>query len=228
MKLTILMPVLNEELTLKKSIELSKKYIRKTKIDAEILIVDNGSTDNSIQIAKLEKVHIVYEPHQGYGNALRRGIKEAKGKYIIMGDADATYDFSDLTPMVQLLDDGYDLVMGNRFLGHREKGAMSLTHFIGIKFLTSVANHRFHTHLGDYHSGLRGFKSTLAKSMPFTCEGMNFATELVYEFKRLNYRITEVPINLSCPPKERKSHLRTFHDGYEHLKYICQMPKINR
>lgn len=222
MKLTILIPMLNEELTIRETVLMALNYLDKSKIKGEVLVIDNGSRDSSVNVIKDLNIRIIKEDKIGYGNALRRGIKEAKGKYIIMGDADTTYDFTNLDDFVNKLDQGYDLVMGNRFKGKREKGAMSLLHYIGIKFLTMIANIKFKTKLGDYHCGLRGFNTLKAKQMNFETTGMDFATEIIYQFKNNGFKITEIKTDLRRGNKKRKNHLRTFEDGFRHLNYIIK------
>src|SRR5574344_313297 len=199
MKLTILIPMLNEELTIRETVLMALNYLDKSKIKGEVLVIDNDSKDNSVNAIKDLNIRIIKEDKIGYGNALRRGIKEAKGKYIIMGDADTTYDFTNLDDFVNKLDQGYDLVMGNRFKGKREKGAMSFLHFINIKFKTNI---------GDYHCRLRGFNSLKAKQMNFETTGMDFATEIIYQFKNNGFKITEIKTDLRRGNKKRKNHLR--------------------
>ena len=218
MLVTIIMPCLNEETTLRYCIKNAKNFLSSTNIDGEILIVDNGSIDKSVEIANQEKVRVVIEPNKGYGNALKRGIKEAKGKYIIIGDCDGSYDFMDSIKILCQLKLGYDFVCGNRFKGGIEKGAMPLSHRIGVPLLSIIAKIKYRVPINDFHCGLRGFRSELAKNIAFNTTGMEFATELVYKFK--DTKMMEVPIKLHKDLRGHKSHLRTIPDGIRHLKFI--------
>lgn len=222
-RLTILMPCLNEEKTIEKCIIDAKKFICDKNIDGEILIVDNGSCDNSKEIVKKQNVRLINCNKKGYGNALRYGINKSKGKYIIMGDSDASYDFSNIGEFVKLLDDGYDLVMGNRFKGTIEKGAMPLLNrYIGNPFLSWFARKLFPCNIGDFHSGLRGFQKDKIIKLKLESEGMEFASEMVIKCVKHNYKICETPINLLNNGIERKPHLRPFRDGLRHIKLIIK------
>ena len=218
MQVTILMPCLNEEKSLAHCIIKAKKFLIKNNVDGEILIIDNGSTDNSRNIALELGARVVLETSKGYGYALRRGIKEAKGDYIIMGDSDGSYDFECLMPFIKELNDGFDFVCGNRFSGQIEKGAMPFSHKLGVPILSAIAKHKYKVPVNDFHCGLRAFKSNLAKSMIFTSTGMEFATELIEKFK--GYKMTEIPITLHKDLRVGRPHLRTIRDGFRHLNYI--------
>lgn len=220
---TILMPCLNEEKTIKKCILDAKEFINKNNINGEIVVVDNGSIDKSIKIIKKQKVRLIKCSQKGYGNALRCGIINSNGKYIIMGDSDASYDFKDLSNFVKLLDDGYDLVMGNRFKGTIEKGAMPLLNrYIGNPFLSWFARKMFPCNIGDFHSGLRGFNKDKIIKLDLESEGMEFASEMVIDCVKNSYRICETPINLLNNGIDRKPHLRPLRDGLRHIKVIVQ------
>lgn len=222
MELTILMPCLNEADTIFICVDKALKYLKKNNINGEVLIIDNGSIDSSINIIKKTKARLIIEHNKGYGNALRRGIKEAKGKYIIMGDSDDTYDFNDLNDYLTNLRLGYDLVIGNRFKGGIEPSAMPLTHKIGVPLLTIFANIIYGTKIGDYHCGLRGINKTSFSKLDLECEGMDFASEMIIKAKKSNYKIIEIPTTLRCSVKNRKSHLNTIKDGMKHLKCIMK------
>lgn len=220
MLLTILMPCLNEEDSIKFCIEKAKLFLNNSKIDGEILVIDNGCTDKSINIALREEVRVVKEPRSGYGLAVRKGIDESRGKYIIMGDCDGSYDFENLSIFMDKLQNGYDFVCGNRFKGGICKGAMPLSHKIGVPILSYIAKLKYKVPLNDFHCGLRGFRSDLAKQCSFTSDGMEFATELIEKFRDTS--IIEVPIILYKDKRKGKSHLRTIKDGLRHLKFIMK------
>ena len=218
MYLTILIPCLNEGRTISFCINKAKRFISRRNIDAEILVVDNGSVDDTKEVASFLGARVVEESNKGYGSALRRGIIEAKGDYIIMADGDGSYDFENLEPFVDNFEKGYDFVCGNRFSGYIEKGAMPFSHKIGAPFLSFCARIKHRVPVHDFHCGLRGFKTAIAKSMEFNSTGMEFATELIFKFK--DYSMTEVPIVLYKAKREGKPHLRTIRDGFRHLRYI--------
>ena len=220
MLLTILMPCLNEENNLLYCIKEAKAYLREKQIDGEILIVDNGSKDSSVKIAKDANVRVETEHKKGYGYALRKGIESANGDYIIMVDCDGTYDLRHLDVILEPLLKGYVFVCGNRFKGGIEKGAMPLSHKIGVKFLSKIGTEKYHVKIHDFHCGLRGFNGSIAKSFDYTTGGMEFATELISKFK--DYRSIEVPVVLKKCRVRRKSHLRTIPDGMKHLGYMLK------
>ncbi len=219
-ELTILMPCLNEETTIGFCIGEVQSFLAKSGISGEILIADNGSDDNSRTIAESLGARVIEIPARGYGNALIGGIKAADGRYIIMGDSDGSYDFAALDGFVEKLREGYTLVMGNRFRGGIEKGAMPLTHRIGVPILSWLARLRFKTDVGDFHCGLRGFEREAALSLGLNCGGMEFATEIVGRFARSGARICEIPTKLRRDKRNGHSHLRTIPDGWRHLKLI--------
>lgn len=221
-EITFLLPCLNEEKTISKTIMMIKKFIKRTNISSEILLIDNGSEDNSKEIAIKLGAIVKKENNKGYGNALRRGFKEASGKYIIMGDCDATYDFENVDEFVKKLNDGYDLVVGNRYQGGIEKGAMHWTHkYIGVPLLSYLGRKKYNVNIGDFHCGLRGLNSKTAKELDFKTTGMEFATEMIYVFSKNNKKITEVPTVLKkCSDISRKPHLNAIRDGFRHLKFI--------
>lgn len=220
MYLTILMPCLNEEHTISFCINKAKRFISKQNIEAEILVVDNGSEDDTKNIAQSLGARVVEESNKGYGNALRRGISEAKGKYIIMADGDGSYDFEKLEAFIESFRKGYDFVCGNRFKGGIKKGAMPFSHRLGAPFLSFCARLKHKVPIKDFHCGLRGFRTALAQSMQFNTTGMEFATEIIFKFK--DYSMTEVPIVLHKDKRLGKPHLRTIRDGFRHLHYILK------
>ena len=215
------MPCLNEADTLDACIEKAQRSLRENAIAGEIVIADNGSTDGSIEIAERMGAKLVHVEKKGYGSALLGGIHAASGKFIIMGDADGSYDFTQLMPFVDGLRDGYDLVMGNRFKGGIERGAMPLLHrYLGNPVLTAIGKLLFPNPCGDFHCGLRGFRKDAAIKMDLQTTGMEFASEMVVKATLLDMRVTEVPTTLSPDGRSRAPHLRTWRDGWRHLRFL--------
>lgn len=220
-KLTILMPCLNEAETIHKCISKASAWITKVGIDAEILISDNGSTDGSQGIAESLGARVISAPQRGYGAALYYGAANAKGKYIIMGDSDDSYDFSKLDAFVEKLDEGYDLVMGNRFLGGIEEGAMPWKNrYIGNPILSWIGRLLFKCPAKDFHCGLRGFTKEAFIKMDLRTTGMEFASEMVIKANILGMKISEVPTTLSKDGRSRPPHLRPWKDGWRHLRFM--------
>ncbi len=221
---TVLLPCLNEADSLAFVIGEAAAEIARLGLDAEILVSDNGSTDGSPEIAAAAGARIVHAEPRGYGAALLCGIAAAEGKYVIMGDADGSYDFSNLAPFTENLRAGYVLVMGNRFRGGIEPGAMPLLHRLGVPALSWLARLRCGAPVGDFHCGLRGFDRERALSLGLQCTGMEFATEIITAFAKSGAKITEVPTKLRRDRRGgKRSHLRTFRDGWRHLKFIMGM-----
>lgn len=221
MELTILMPCLNEAETVAGCIRKAQKYLNENFIEGEVLISDNGSTDGSQQIAESEGARVVHAPVPGYGSALIIGCQEAKGGYVIMGDADDSYDFSNLTPFLNKLREGYDLVMGNRFAGGIEDGAMPWSHrYIGNPVLSFVGRLFFHSKIRDFHCGLRGYNREAMLKLDLQTTGMEYASEMVVKAELNGLKIAEVPTTLSKDGRSRPPHLRSFHDGWRHLKFL--------
>lgn len=220
-ELTILMPCLNEEKTIGFCIDEAARFISESGIAAEILIADNGSTDRSAEIAEGKGARVVEVMEKGYGNALIGGINAARGKYIIIGDCDMSYDFYHLDGFVAKLREGYALVVGNRFRGGIEKGAMPFSHrFLGIPALSLAGRLRYGTSIGDFHCGIRGFDREKALMLGLKCGGMEFSTEIIGRFVKSGERVTEIPVPLRRDGRNAKSHLRTIPDGWRHLKFI--------
>lgn len=226
---TILMPCLNEEKTIVSCIEEAFAYIKERNLSAEVLVADNGSTDASVELAIEAGARVVTIAEKGYGNALRGGLQQAKGKYIIMGDCDGSYPFSELDAFVEKLRDGYPLVMGDRFAVRMEKGAMSFSHrYVGVPILSALGRWRFRTDVRDFHCGLRGFDRKKAMELNFQCGGMEFATEMIAAFAKANCRIAQVPVRLRRDGRNGRSHLRSVRDGWRHLTYIFTATKRKR
>jgi glycosyltransferase involved in cell wall biosynthesis len=220
-KLSIVMPCLNEAETLAICIDKAKYFLHANKIDGEILIADNGSRDGSQEIAINAGAKVVHVPSKGYGSALLGGIEAAQGEYIIMGDADDSYDFSNLQDFTSALDKGYDLVMGNRFKGGIMDGAMPLLHrYIGNPVLSGIARLFFKSDIGDFHCGLRGFRKDSILSLNLQTTGMEFASEMIVKATLKKLRIMEVPTILHPDGRTRRPHLRTWPDGWRHLKFL--------
>jgi glycosyltransferase involved in cell wall biosynthesis len=218
---TVLMPCLNEAETLEICIKKAQKFFIQSNINGEVLIADNGSNDGSQDIAAQLNSRIVHIKEKGYGSALRGGIDAAKGEYIIMGDADDSYDFSDLTLFIDKLKQGYELVMGNRFKGGIKKGAMPPLHqYLGNPVLTWIGRLFFPSPCGDFHCGLRGFRKDAIKSLNLRTTGMEFASEMVVKASLYRMRITEVPIILYPDGRSRPPHLRSWRDGWRHLRFL--------
>ena len=219
--LTILMPCLNEAETLAVCIRKAKGFLKKSGLKGEVLIADNGSTDGSQSIAQKEGARLVKIKHKGYGNALIGGIEAAEGKYIIMGDADDSYDFKDLGQFVEKLEQGYDLVMGNRFKGGIRKGAMPPLHkYLGNPVLSGIGKLFFRSPINDFHSGLRGFKRDAILSLDLQTTGMEYASEMVVKATLNKLKITEVPVVLYPDGRSRPPHLRSWRDGWRHLRFL--------
>ena len=221
LELSILMPCLNEAETLAICIEKAQKSLRELNIVGEVIIADNGSTDGSQDIATRMGARVVPVVAKGYGSALMGGIMAARGVYIIMGDADDSYDFSNLGPFVEKLRGGWDLVMGNRFQGGIKPGAMPPLHkYLGNPVLTWVGQLFFSSPAGDFHCGLRGFRRDSILKLELQTTGMEFASEMVVKASLYKLRITEVPTVLSPDGRSRPPHLRTWRDGWRHLRFL--------
>ncbi len=221
LELSVVMPCLNEEKTLPICIGKALATMEKLGVRGEVLIVDNGSTDRSVEIAKEAGARVVHQSLRGYGNALRKGFDEAYGRYIIMGDADDSYDFTDLERFLARLRDGADLVMGNRLAGEIKPGAMPWHHrWIGNPGLSWFLNLLFHTGVGDSHCGMRGFTKEAYRRMGLQMPGMEMASEMVIKSALAKLRIEEIPITLSPDGRDRRPHLRSFRDGWRHLRFM--------
>lgn len=221
MELTILMPCLNEAETLATCIRKARRFLEESGIDGEVLISDNGSTDGSQQIAVSEGARVVSTDIKGYGSALINGTKAALGKYVIMGDADDSYDFLNLMPFVEKLREGYDLVMGNRFAGGIEDGAMPWSHrFIGNPVLSFIGRLFYRSRIRDFHCGLRGYNREAMLALNLQTTGMEYASEMVVKSELNGLKIAEVPTTLKKDGRSRAPHLRSFRDGWRHLKFL--------
>ncbi|MDX8510297.1 glycosyltransferase family 2 protein [Mesorhizobium captivum] len=221
LELTILMPCLNEAETLAICIGKAKSFLDRAGIAGEVLIADNGSSDGSQQIASENGARVVPVTNRGYGAALLGGIAAARGRYIIMGDADDSYDFGALEAFVSRLRGGADLVMGNRFKGGIEPGAMPPLHrHLGNPMLSFIGRLFFRIKTGDFHCGLRGFNADRIRKLDLQTSGMEFASEMVVRSALAGLRIEEVPTTLKPDGRSRPPHLRTWRDGWRHLKFL--------
>ncbi|MGH6919975.1 MAG: glycosyltransferase family 2 protein [Geminicoccaceae bacterium] len=220
-ELTILMPCLDEAETLAACIRQAAGYLERTGIVGEVVIADNGSTDGSQEIAESHGARVVAVSERGYGAALVGGIRAARGCYVIMGDSDGSYDFSRLDAFVAGLREGYDLVVGNRFKGGIAPGAMPALHrYLGNPVLTALGRLFFGSPVGDFHCGLRGFRRDAITAIGLRASGMEFASEMVVKAALHGLRVTEVPTTLSPDGRSRRPHLRSWRDGWRHLRFL--------
>jgi glycosyltransferase involved in cell wall biosynthesis len=220
-QLTILIPCLNEAETIQIVVDKSLSSLSLLGISGQVLVADNGSTDGSQSIAKHSGARVIDVPTKGYGAALMGGIVEADSHYIVMGDADDSYALDDLKLFISKLDEGFDLVMGNRFQGGISPGAMPWLHkYLGNPILSWLGRLFFKVDIGDFHCGLRAFRTDSIKSLDLKSEGMEFASEMVVKASLNNLRITEVPTTLKPDGRSRPPHLRTWRDGWRHLVFL--------
>jgi glycosyltransferase involved in cell wall biosynthesis len=220
-ELTILMPCLNEAETLAICIDKAQAYLARSGIVGEVVIADNGSTDGSQAIAVAHGARVIDIPTKGYGSALSGGIRGAHGRFVIMADSDDSYDFSALDPFMAKLREGYQLVMGNRFLGGILPGAMPPLHrYLGNPVLTTIGRVFFRSPCGDFHCGLRGFDRAAILRLDLQAPGMEFASEMVVKATINSLKITEVPTTLSPDGRSRPPHLRSWRDGWRHLRFL--------
>jgi len=220
-ELTILMPCLNEAATVGRCVEKAKGYLARAGVSGEILIADNGSTDGSQGLGEAAGARVIAVERRGYGAALQAGIAAARGRYVIMGDADDSYDFSDLDGFLSKLRAGNALVMGNRFKGGIRPGAMPfLNRYLGNPVLSFIGVLFFKSASGDFHCGLRGFERKTILDLGLFMPGMEFASEMVVKAAVNGLRIAEVPIVLHPDGRGRPPHLRPWRDGWRHLKFL--------
>jgi glycosyltransferase involved in cell wall biosynthesis len=222
---SVVMPCLNEEESVGRCVAAALNGIRKTGLTGEVIVCDNGSSDRSVEVARESGAVVVTEPRRGYGNAYRRGFAAARGRYLVMGDSDCSYDFSRLDELVAPLLDGYEYVLGSRFGGAILPGAMPWTHrYIGNPVLTGALNRLFGLKTSDAHSGMRAFTREAYRRMGLRSEGMEFASEVVVSAAQAGLRMTEVPIVYH--PRLGESKLRGLRDALRHLRYmLLQCPR---
>jgi glycosyltransferase involved in cell wall biosynthesis len=220
-ELTILMPCLNEAKTVQQCVRAARGFLESAGVKGEVLVADNGSSDQSPSLAEQAGARVINVPQRGYGAALKAGIEAARGDYVIMGDADCSYDFSALAPVLERLRAGAQLVMGNRFVGGIEPGAMPHLHrYLGNPVLSFLGRLYFRTSIGDFHCGLRGFSRESIRQLNLVTPGMEFASEMVAKAALARWRIDEVPTVLRPDGRDRPPHLRTWRDGWRHLRFL--------
>jgi hypothetical protein len=220
-EISVVLPCLNEAETLAACIGQIRQAIDQHGLSAEIIVADNGSSDGSPEIASACGARVVPVKQKGYGSALMGGIAAAQGRYVVMGDADCSYDFGDIPRFLEKLRAGYELVMGNRFRGGIKPGAMPPLHrYLGNPVLTGIGRLFFTNQCGDFHCGLRGFSREAYERMGLRTTGMEFASEMVVKATLLGMRMTEVPTTLSPDQRTRPPHLRSWRDGWRHLRFL--------
>jgi hypothetical protein len=224
MELTILMPCLNEAETVAVCVRKARSFLTRTGIEGEVLVADNGSTDGSLQLARDAGARVVEISKKGYGNALIGGIDAATGRYVIMADADDSYDFSQLDAFIDGLRAGNTMVIGHRFRGGIQPGAMPLLHrYLGNPVLSFAGRLLFSSDVGDFHCGLRGVDRAATLKLGLRAPGMEFASEMIVKATLAGWRIAEVPTVLSPDGRSRAPHLRSWRDGWRHLRFLLMM-----
>lgn len=218
-EVSVVMPCLNEEETIGECIRKAQQAFREHHLRGEVVVCDNGSQDRSVEISRQLGARVVFQNKKGYGNAYLKGIREAHGRYIVMGDSDNTYDFSALLPFIEPLRQGYDMVMGSRLRGKILPGAMPWLHrYIGNPFLSRFLNVLFKTGVSDSHCGMRSFTREAFEKMKLMTPGMEYASEMVIKASRAGLKIAEVPITYY--PRKGMSKLHSFHDGWRHMRFM--------
>ena len=220
-EVSVVIPCLNEANSVAFCVDKAVKAFRASGLSGEVIVADNGSTDGSIQIAEERGARVVHVTERGSGSALRAGIAAARGPLIVMGDADDSYDFTDVPRFVEKLREGYELVMGNRFRGGIKPGAMPRAHkYVGNPGLTALLNTLFHARIGDSYCGMRGFTRALYDRLDVRSTGMEFALEMIIKAAQIGARIAEIPIVLWPDKRGRPPHLRSFRDGWRSLRFM--------
>jgi glycosyltransferase involved in cell wall biosynthesis len=218
---SVVIPCLNEANSLAHCVDKAMGAFRSAGLSGEVVVADNGSTDGSVELAEGRGARVIRVAERGYGAALRAGIAAARGPFIIMGDADDSYDFADVPRFVEKLREGFDVVMGNRFRGGIKPGAMpSLHRYFGNPGLTALLNTLFHVGIGDSYCGMRGFSRALFDRLDVRSSGMEFALEMIIKSAQIGARITEIPIILWPDKRGRAPHLRSFRDGWRSLRFM--------
>ena len=220
-ELSVVLPCLNEVETVAVCVRKAIATLRESGISGEVLVADNGSTDGSREVAESEGARVVHVERRGYGSALNAGILSARGQYVLMADSDDSYDFTHIPLFLEQLRAGNDLVMGNRFLGGIAKNAMPGLHrYVGNPVLTAIGRLFFNSPCGDFHCGIRAIRKGSFVRMGIRSTGMEFASEMVVKASLLGMKVTEVPTTLSPDGRTRPPHLRTWHDGWRHLRFL--------
>lgn len=220
-ELSIVIPAFNEERVIGICVKKAKEAFQRHRIDGEVVVADNNSTDQTSRIAETCGARVILAPKQGYGSSCIAGLEAARGQYLIMGDADDSYNFSEIMPFLERLREGREFVIGNRFRGKIEKGAMPFLHrHLGTPVLSSIVNLFFRTKFGDINCGMRGMTKSAFERMKLRALGMEFATEMVIKAALIKLKIDEVPCNLYKDKRNRAPHLKTWTDGWRHLRFI--------
>lgn len=223
-EITVLMPCLNEVETVASCVSKAMAFLQRAGISGEVLVADNGSTDGSVQAAISKGARVVAVPERGYGNAIRRGIEIARGRFVIVGDSDDSYDFSRLDSFVARLRSGDQLVLGNRFAGGIAPGAMPLLHrYLGNPVLSFIGRLFFRAPISDFHCGLRGLDRGSIMSLGLGSTGMEYASEMIVKATLARLKVVEVPTKLSRDGRSRPPHLRSWRDGWRHLRFLLMM-----
>ncbi len=227
LELSILMPCLDEENTIAGCVREARQFLGEHGIEGEVIVADNGSRDRSREIAQELGARVLHVAERGYGNALAAGIAAARGRFVIMGDSDGSYDFEELMPFLVRLRAGYELVMGNRFAGRIERGAMRPLHrYFGNPLLSAIGRRLFRSPCGDFYCGQRGFTREAARRLELHSAGMEFALEMLVKATLLRLRVTEIPVTLSPDGRGRRSHLCTWRDGWRSLRlFLLYSPR---
>jgi glycosyltransferase involved in cell wall biosynthesis len=224
LELTILMPCLNEAETVANCVRKACDFLARTGIDGEVVVADNGSSDGSPELAREAGARVVSVAQKGYGSALMGGIAASHGRFVIMGDADDSYDFSQLDAFVERLQGGSTMVIGHRFRGGIRPGAMPMLHrYLGNPVLSFAGRLFFSSAVGDFHCGLRGFDREAVLQLGLRAPGMEFASEMIVKATLAGWRIAEVPTVLSPAGRSRRPHLRSWRDGWRHLRFLLMM-----
>jgi len=218
---SVVMPCLNEKATIGTCVTKAQQAIKQLNLSGEVIVGDNGSTDGSQEIARALGARVVSIPERGYGAALQGAIAAARGRFILMGDSDDSHDFAQLDVFLSKLREGYDLVVGNRFRGGILPGAMPLLHrYAGNPILSGIGRLLFKSPIGDFHCGLRAFRRDRIEPLRLRAPGMEFASEMIVKATLSGLRLTEIPTSLSPSGRKRRSHVRTWRDGWRHLRFL--------
>ena len=220
-EVSVVLPCLNESETVRSCVAKAMAALTAAHLTGEVIVADNGSSDGSVEIAESSGARVVHVERRGYGNALRGGIQAARGTYVLMADSDDSYDLAHIPRFVEQLRSGCDLVMGNRFHGGIDKGAMPVLHrYLGNPVLTALGRLFFHSPCRDFHCGLRAFRKDSYERMDIRSTGMEFASEMVVKASLLRMKVSEVPTTLHPDGRSHPPHLRTWHDGWRHLRFL--------
>ena len=224
METSVIIPCLNEAPTVAVCVEKALRAIRTAATQGEVIVIDNGSTDGSRELAQEAGARVVHESVKGYGSAIRRGIREARGTYVIMADADDTYDFLQIGKFIDLLREGADLVMGNRFGGKIHPNAMPHMHrWFGTPVLTFILRLLFKALISDVNCGMRGFRKDAIDGLDLRSDGMELASEMMIKASMMKLMIRETPVDLHANPPNRSPHLRSLRDGWRHLRLMLAL-----